>query len=222
MINLFLASLEDLITPNNGKLAGIVAFIAVLLVLRRQVIQIYDILLKPVKWIIKAFKAPGEILIRLGKQDVFLEQIRGQLFSNSGSSLADKLDECILLAKKADSRSTILTENSTIPSFEANSKAEITFSNTALAELFGLEKEEMKGTNYLKGVHNEQRASFYKTFKDSIEQKIPFSYNFLCVNQHNGLKTDCYIKCDVIKDLKGQIIFLSGIVEIVDKTKKKI
>lgn len=206
--------IQEWLSKETGFLIAITGFIAVLLLLRKQLKKLVVIINQRRLRIKKWFNTPHIVLDRLDKQDEVLKQIKSQVFPNGGGSISDKLDQALQLARKADQRSIVLTERAQIAVYECDSNGSCTFVNSILARIFGMERSEMLGNGWLKAIDSEDKTRVYNTFIEAIRNKIPYNSHYTVVNQKTGEKVKCFASAEVTRGLNGEIIFIHGTVEV--------
>lgn len=208
----FITALELFIEGRGPAIVALSAVLGALILLRRQV----EVCLRALARFGAGFRrwltAPGVLLKKMAAQDAMLLDIKRQLFPNGGTSLSDKLNETLRMAKRAERRSYIIAESSTVATFECDDKGNCVWVNSALAGLFGMERSEMLGSGWLKAIETGDRARVWANFQEAISSKIPYSVEYVAVNQKTEERIPCFAEAEITRDMDGTVIFIHGVV----------
>lgn len=214
-----IATLLSWFDAYNPLILSAAAFIAAVIVFYKKIKQAFIVFGNVGRSIYRFFTAPALVLKMneqqnetLSKQNQILAEIRAQVFPNGGQSMSDRLDKVLNFAKMGERRSLILSEHSNIPTFECDEFGLCVWVNTALANLFGMERAEMLGNGWLKAVDSDDKQRVWRTFKESIEQNIPYSSNYTVVSQRTGQRIYCYASAEVTRTPQNKVIFIHGTV----------
>ncbi len=206
---------ELLLEHSTTIILAIAGFIAAALLLKKHIAAGWKETYKALKFIYKWGTAPVAVLKHLDEQDKTLLQIKGQVFPNGGMSMCDRIDRVLVLAKKAERRSLILAENSPIPTFECDETGQCVWVNTALADLFGMDKSDLLGTHWLKAIHSDDKVRVWNAWQEAIRLRIPYSMEYTIVNQRTGERCRCAAQADIPQLADGHIIFIHGTVRMI-------
>lgn len=212
MYHLIGKTIESVVAPYTGELVALVAFITAVVAFKKQTQQVWCWFLGLFKSIFGWFTAPMLVIKRLTEQDKILSDIKAQIYPNGGASLSDRLDRVLTLAKKAERRSLILSESSDVATFECDESGYCIWGNSALAHLFGMERSELLGTKWLTAIDSHDRAKVWSAFQEAIKSRIPYSCEYVVVNQETGERTKCFASAEIPQATDGKIIFIHGTV----------
>lgn len=138
--------------------------------------------------------------------------VKKELTYNGGSSLKDQINE---MKGLQEARFFTQQNQNPTPLYNCNKMGECTFSNTALAELFGMHYTEMLGKGWLAAIGETQveRENVYEEWINSVRNDLPFEREYTVVNQKTKEKILCRSKAEAQRKKDGEVMFYLGTVQ---------
>jgi PAS domain S-box-containing protein len=125
----------------------------------------------------------------------FMKSMTAEFSKNSGKSIKDQLTRIDENTKLSDLRIKLIATNLvSTGTFECDSTGKTVWVNKALAEIFGLEREEMLDNGWLTAVHDDERADVWADWIYSLNNKIPYESEYTVYNR----KTNTIFKVRVV------------------------
>lgn len=130
-------------------------------------------------------KLQETLMQELEKQNVFIKEIRGQVFPNGGGSIIDMQKRTfeqigILVATVGNltAGQRNILDIMDVPSWESDENGRFTFVNTALCELVGATPTELLGLSWTGRIAFYDRDKVVKEWKESVENASDFNVPF--------------------------------------------
>jgi len=79
-----------------------------------------------------------------------------------------------------------------------------------------MEKSEMLDNGWLKAVESSDKQRVWRTFKEALEQNIPYSCVYAIISQKTGERVNCFASAEVTRNAAGKVIFVHGTVQLAD------
>lgn len=153
--------------------------------------------LKPVKEVLVGFygfvrtfifgnqqvlEAVAEIRERLDDHGTKLEALQRESQVNGGASMRDGLNEIRDTVLIVRARVDELTNVGNLAIYSCDADGRCTWVSDALAEMFGLYKEDMIGLGWLRGIHQDDKARVHEEWLRSVKEGYPFDYDYRLVD----------------------------------------
>lgn len=159
----------------------------------------------------KAFEA------RLSKQDEVLAKLLVELTPNGGSSIKDMVKNTNELAIVSDARIRLLQAFSDVCIFECDAATgSCTWVNEGICKLFDLHPDQMLGWGWLQAIEPTERESVKRSWKESVEGKYPYSWEYTIVQQ-NGERVRVRAKAHELRDKTGKVLMYQGTIKPIEK-----
>ena len=168
---------------------------------------------KTVAWIVLVFGAAQKVMQTLEKQNAQLARIEGQLLTNGGGSLRDKIDATHRLVLIAAARSRFLIAESSHATYECNLDGQCTYASPALCAMFGLTEHEMMGNGWQQAIKEEELQTVRESWKRAIDQDFPYEQNYTVVHRRHAKEYKLHTSMKVVRDGYGKPIAYHGKVE---------
>lgn len=115
----------------------------------------------------------------------FIKSMTGEFSKNSGKSIKDQITRIDQNTKLSELRIKLIATNLvTTGIFECDSDGGCVWVNKALAEMFGMEREEMMGNGWLTAIHDNERSEVWQDWNYSVNNKIPYEDEYSIYNKH--------------------------------------
>lgn len=150
-----------------------------------------------------------------------LDYVYKEVKPNHGSSIYDKIEKISqnqnltnreLFVQTRISRQ-IRDDMKDIIYCEYTEHGDFVFANSKFEEITGLQSEEMKGSGWLNFICEEDRSGVYKKWKESLDNKTPFSASF-CLMTKEGNRKSAHMKTQQIRDASGNIVYFVGRIQL--------
>ena len=141
-----------------------------------------------------------------------MADVRKELSYNGGSSMKDQINE---MKGLQEARFYTQQNQNPTPLYNCNKVGECTFSNTALANLFGMHYTEMLGKGWLAAIGETQaeREAVYEEWISSVKNDLPFACDYTVVNQKTKEIFKCRSKAEAQRKKDGEVMFYLGTVQ---------
>lgn len=148
------------------------------------------------QWIIKPIRQANKLLtensVKLNKTiDIidseilpFIKSMTTEFTKNSGKSIKDQITRIDENIKRSDLRIKLIATNLvTTGIFECDAEGKCVWVNRALADMFGLEREEMLDTGWLSAVVDDERNEVWMDWMYCINNHIPYEAEYSVHNK---------------------------------------
>lgn len=143
-----------------------------------------------------------------------ISEVKKELTYNGGSSLKDQINE---IKGLQEARFFTQQNQNVTPIYNCDKMGDCTFSNTALANLFGMHYTEMLGKGWLAAIGEDQaeREMVFENWMCSVKNDLPFEMEYIVVNQKTHEKIKCRTKAEAQRKKDGEVMFYLGTVKII-------
>lgn len=150
---------------------------------------------------------------------VDLDNLKHQILIDSTLNLKEKIDLVHNLAYMAALRSQDCLYYVDIPMYECDKNTgHCVWVNKALANLFGMNEEDMLGTGWLNAVEQSQIDHVWERWQLAIEKNIPYVCNYTVINQQTKQPIDCCARAVKIRNsTTHEVLMIRGTVEKIRK-----
>ena len=146
-----------------------------------------------------------------------LDYVYKEVKPNHGSSIYDKITKISETQKLMNRELFVQTRVSRqirddmtdLMYCEFTEYGDFVFANKHFEEVTGLQSEEMQGAGWVKFICEKDRDMVYQKWKESLDNKTPFSTSF-CLITKDGGEMPAHIKMQQIKDASGNIVYFVG------------
>jgi PAS domain S-box-containing protein len=141
----------------------------------------------------------------------FIDSMTHEFNPNSGKSIKDQLNRIDDSIRLGELRSKMISNSLvTTGTYECNADGEVTWVNNAMADLFGMSKDEMLGRGWLTGVKAGERHRVWDEWMETVDQDIPYEAEYTVVNQKTRNETPIRTVAVAHKNLDSQILGYYG------------
>lgn len=143
----------------------------------------------------------------------FMKSMTAEFSKNSGKSIKDQLTRIDENTKLSDLRIKMIATNLvSTGTFECDATGKTVWVNKALAEIFGLEREEMLDNGWLAAVHDNERADVWQDWVYSLTNKIPYESEYTVYNKKSNTVFKVRVVAIANKTDTGKILGYFGTV----------
>lgn len=129
-----------------------------------------------------------------------LKKLSIEMSFNGGKSLKDLILKTYNLSLRSKDRLYLLMDSNSTPMFECDETGKCTWANTALCELFGMDRSDMLDNGWLKGIHDDDRDRVFTTWMNSVSKGIPYSCDYRIYNKQTKQTILCRAETLSIKN----------------------
>lgn len=148
----------------------------------------------------------------------FVNSIKREFSENSGKTLKDQLIRIENGLRINDMRVKAIAMNLVNDGiYECDGEGKCTWVNKALAELWGMDKEEMLGAGWLSAIKAEDREETWQVWQYAIKNNIPYEAEYIVMNKKTGEKIPVRTVAFALRDIKNNTVSLLGTVVRVKK-----
>lgn len=156
----------------------------------------WKLIIKPIKTILELQKAQTVKLewmdTKMNNQVLpIINSLEREFSKNGGKSIKDQINRIDDAVSLAELRSKMIASNLlTTGAFECDATGNYTWANKAACDMFGLSLEDFIGKGWLMGVSDDERATVWKTWLESIQLDIPYEIEFNVIHRqtHNTFR----------------------------------
>ena len=115
------------------------------------------------------------------------QRVYNQLIPNGGSSLADQINYIKKSIIISNQRQSMLWATINVPYYECDEHGVCTYVNEALANLFGMSRDEMLTLGWVKAIVGQhERVRVVDEFMAAVRNKLPYDVEYRVKNQRTG------------------------------------
>ncbi len=138
------------------------------------------------KRVLHALGAPRRLWARVSSSLDAIEEVRGEVFRNGGSSLRDAVERCSTGISKLSGLFCLQTDLSGRIAFICDEAGRCTYVSDQWRNLTGLTNEEASGLRWTGALHHEDRARVLASWLATVSEGAVFSDRYRYRNRQTG------------------------------------
>ena len=173
-------------------------------------------IIRPIKNLIKQSKTKSkqnDILIQALEKRIipFIDSMTHEFSPNSGKSIKDQMNRIDDAIRLGELRSKNIS-NSLVTTgvYECSPTGDFTWVNNALADIFGMSKDEMLYQGWLSGVKHTERQKVWSEWHNAVNNDIPYECEYTVVNQKTRKEVLVRTSAVAHRNLDGEILGFYG------------
>ena len=133
-----------------------------------------------------------------------------EIMPNGGDSMKDAVSRIDNAVQFSGARWRAIIDRDEVATYECDLDGLCTQSNRAMCDLFGLEREEMMGVGWMKGLIPEDRERVYDAWMASVNKGIPYECSYTVRHADTGTEVEVTTIADPMENDRGHIIGFHG------------
>lgn len=191
----------------GGFLSALAVFFSKLILVTEQANKAYA-------WLKMFFGGANRVIETLERHGQLLQTIQAEVTPNGGGSLKDLVRKTYEVSLIADLRAKQVLAIAPIGIYNCDIFGNCIWANEALCSTFGLDHSDMLGNGWLLAVAPEQRSEVHANWIKSVQNHLPYSWEYDAVNQRTGERFRCKSSAEACKRPDtGEPLFYHGTVE---------